>query len=834
MLTPGRNGGQKGVPATIAPTPDAASRQARTPRATLVVAVLAPAAALAIGSFARVDVGALLLWLGATEVFILYGLAGSAGLTTKEIAVVSSLAALAAAGRAAFAGIPSVQPATVVIALAGLVFGPRAGFMVGATTALASNFFLGHGPWTIWQMAAWGMVGVTAGWLRPLVLRQRDGGRVRWTLAAFAGLWGLAFGQLMNLWFWLAFIQVHTWQSYVAVQLASLWFDVAHAAGNVVFALAFGPAALKILTRFHRRFMVTYVPPADAAREGSSVGYATLGLTLLLTATLLLPLVLPGAQPRADAAQAGTALGKALDYLRSHQKNDGGFAQSGDRGNDMLTAWAVCAITAAREDPASWTRAGRTPLDMLRGVDRDGQSLTDWERTLLAVAAAGGDVHDLRGVDLVAKVKAEQSDSGLIGSRVNTHIWGMLALSAAGADVPAKAVRWLKGQQNSDGGWGWGQTIASDTNDAAAALQALVAAGDSTSSDAVRHGIAYLKARQRADGGFSYIDRTSDSGSTSWVIQGLIATGEHPAGSAWSKNGRTPLGRLIAFQTATGAIRYTSGQTVNPLFMTIEAIPALSGRAWPVRHTSGLRDAPERRPRVSGPVPGPGTQTKAGRVLLGARVTDGGAGTGVAASGVALTLNGRRLRTRCSFRAGRARFTLRDLAPGRYRAVLTATDRAGNRTSRAWEFQATEPDPSAASSAAPSSTSATAAAQATLTGTATGIPGSALSADSAPLSPTGVSTGVPGPSAPLGSMDPSSQADDPESTGHASTRGRLPSLISLLGSERGARASVGRDADLAAWAVLAFATVMLSYGVIWGAGLRRRRFDRLIGRLVPR
>ncbi|HHY92024.1 MAG TPA: ECF transporter S component, partial [Firmicutes bacterium] len=78
---------------------------------------------------------------------------------SREVPVVAALAALAAAGRIPFAAIPNVQPTTYLVLLSGFVFGSVPGFTVGATAALASNIFLGQGPWTPWQMLAWGLAG---------------------------------------------------------------------------------------------------------------------------------------------------------------------------------------------------------------------------------------------------------------------------------------------------------------------------------------------------------------------------------------------------------------------------------------------------------------------------------------------------------------------------------------------------------------------------------------------------------------------------------------------------------------------------------------------------
>jgi energy-coupling factor transport system substrate-specific component len=83
--------------------------------------------------------------------------------SARDLTLVATLGGLAAAGRVLFAPVPSVQPVTVIVAAAGVALGPRRGFAVGALAAIASNFFLGQGPHTPWQMLAWGGCGLAAG-----------------------------------------------------------------------------------------------------------------------------------------------------------------------------------------------------------------------------------------------------------------------------------------------------------------------------------------------------------------------------------------------------------------------------------------------------------------------------------------------------------------------------------------------------------------------------------------------------------------------------------------------------------------------------------------------
>lgn len=171
----------------------------------------------------------------------------AAALSSKEIALVAMLGTISAVIRIPFAAIPSVQPCTYLIICSGYVFGPVAGFMVGAVTALVSNFFLGQGPWTLYQMLAWGLVGVSAG-----LLRRFKAGRIG--LATFGAVWGYLYGLIVNAWFWLSFIYPLTLRTFAVYQLNSIWFDTFHATSNVLFLLLFGMKTIAILERFKKRF----------------------------------------------------------------------------------------------------------------------------------------------------------------------------------------------------------------------------------------------------------------------------------------------------------------------------------------------------------------------------------------------------------------------------------------------------------------------------------------------------------------------------------------------------------------------------------------------------
>ena len=171
--------------------------------------------------------------------------------SSKELVLIATLAAAAAAGRVLFAAIPNVQPVTVIAVVAGVALGPRAGATVGALAALVSNLYLGQGAYTPWQMLAWGGCGLLGG-LGALVLR----GRI--PLALFCFALGFGFDAVMDVWEWLSFYP-HTWQAFTALYLRGISFDGAHATGNFVLALAVGPELRRLLERYARRLKAEVV-----------------------------------------------------------------------------------------------------------------------------------------------------------------------------------------------------------------------------------------------------------------------------------------------------------------------------------------------------------------------------------------------------------------------------------------------------------------------------------------------------------------------------------------------------------------------------------------------
>jgi len=245
--------------------PAAASALARrpcgvTPSRLLLVALLGPAAALAAYAAVApgaVDWGAVSFVAVAALAATALALYGTRDASAQELSLVASLAALATASRVLFAGLPNVKPVTFVVLVSGVALGPGPGFMVGATSALVSNLFFGQGPWTPWQMLAWGAVGIVGGLLGR-------GGRTprRWELVVAGALLALAFDWFVTVWMYIAFT-AHTWPALVALYARGLPFDLAHVAATALFAGLFGAQAVRIVARFRVRTRVTFVGLED-------------------------------------------------------------------------------------------------------------------------------------------------------------------------------------------------------------------------------------------------------------------------------------------------------------------------------------------------------------------------------------------------------------------------------------------------------------------------------------------------------------------------------------------------------------------------------------------
>lgn len=313
-------------------------------------------------------------------------------------------------------------------------------------------------------------------------------------------------------------------------------------------------------------------------RTGRIVCVAVLAALMLGSATAGL------AQPTGATEASGSGpVGKALEYLKGRQQSNGGFAEPGSGASDQLTTWVVCGLAAAGQDPASWKKSGKSPLDFLAARAGGLSKLTELEKYCLAVSSAHGDPRSFGGRNLVEDIKGRMSSDGHIGDMINEHCWGVLALAAAAEALPDASRGWLASQQNIDGGFGYSAGSGSDPDDTGAAMQALIASGEPPQSNTISRAVSYMHFCQSADGGFAYQTDESNVGSAAWAVQGLVASGQDVGSAAWAPSGKTPLDYLLKMQQSDGHFKYTRTLDSNPTWMTAEAIPALQKKPFPLK-----------------------------------------------------------------------------------------------------------------------------------------------------------------------------------------------------------------------------------------------------------
>ena len=484
--------------------------------------------------------------------------------SARIIAAVAALAALGVAGRLVLAPIPNVVATTDVALLAGYTLGGGPGFVVGALSALVSNFWLGQGPWTPWQMAGWGMVGIGGAVLAGLSGRRLG----RWGLAGVAAIAGLAYGALLDLSVMVNFGGEQSLDRYLALSARGIPFNVVHAVGNAALMLAAGPALVRMLDRYRERFEVRWsdLPLAQAA--------ATIAVALCVALPLL--------SPSSGSAENGGKM-DARDWLVDAQNNDGGFGVSADGDSSVgMTGWAMLGLEAAGLNPADVTAGGRTSIQYLRSNEASITSTADLERTILALEGAGVDSRNFTGRDLVAELRDRQARDGSFEHQVNLTSFAILAQRSAG--VPGsnfgRAASWLRRSQNRNGGWGSLADAESEPDSTGAVLQALAVSPGG--SNEVQRGGRWLSRSQHNDGGWSLTrGAAANSQSTAWAIQGLVAAGRDPANV--DTKGRTGLDFLSARRAGDGHYSYSAISDQTPVWATAQGLTAVARKPFPIK-----------------------------------------------------------------------------------------------------------------------------------------------------------------------------------------------------------------------------------------------------------
>ena len=517
--------------------------------------------------------------------------------SARMVAVVATLAAVAALGRDAFVALPDVKPITAIALVVGYALGPLPGFSVGAMGMLASNVMLGQGSYTPWQMAAWGLVGLIGAALGRLSGRRLG----RLPLALACAVSALLAKEIMNVYTW-TLGATHTPAAFLLV------------------------AGRRAALRPHRRGRELPLRPRLRPRAGARAGARALAHGRLLGARP------PARRPRPPVRRSRLAAacarslpslarrvagGRAWRHARRRRRasrarprrtppararasparsptsppprtpTGAGAPRRGSPRSELYSAWAAIGLAAAGRNPQSVRRDGHTVLDALRGASRHarrrrrlrahdaraarvrragdvargqepagGAAALPRERRLLLPSGQPHRVRRLRAARRRALARAIPRCAPLArGSRASRT-----PTAASTSTCGAPPATWTTPPPRCRRWW----TPAS----------APAPASNTRSRSCCARRTSTAAFPQQPGG-------ESNAQSTAWAVQGLTATGRnveaiHRAGS------RSPLGYLESLVAPNGSVRYSRTSAQTPVWVTAQALTALARAPFPI------------------------------------------------------------------------------------------------------------------------------------------------------------------------------------------------------------------------------------------------------------
>ncbi len=165
---------------------------------------------------------------------------------TRRMVIASVMIALCVFGRF----IPLFKPITAVTIITGMYLGSETGFLVGAMSAIISNIFMGQGPWTAFQMLAWGLIGFIAGLLSDPLRKSRV------LLLTYGVVSGIAYSFIMDIWTTLWYSGEFDTAVYLSALVTAIPYTVSYAVSNFIFLMFLAKPFGEKLERLHIKYGV--------------------------------------------------------------------------------------------------------------------------------------------------------------------------------------------------------------------------------------------------------------------------------------------------------------------------------------------------------------------------------------------------------------------------------------------------------------------------------------------------------------------------------------------------------------------------------------------------
>ena len=165
----------------------------------------------------------------------------------SDAMVMALIGVFAVSGRVLLDPLPNVQPVTVIVLLAGIHYGAARSTVLATSVALVSNIFLGHGIWTLYQAAAWSLVGISGSLLSERL--TFSGSLAVSRVAAFSVAAAFLFDWVVSL------SALHSFgvDMLLVYIISGIPFDILHAAGNVFFVAWLSTPLSEMMSRHSTR-----------------------------------------------------------------------------------------------------------------------------------------------------------------------------------------------------------------------------------------------------------------------------------------------------------------------------------------------------------------------------------------------------------------------------------------------------------------------------------------------------------------------------------------------------------------------------------------------------
>lgn len=168
--------------------------------------------------------------------------------SSKELTVLAVLVALSTVGRFIFAWIPGFKPVTAMTIITAIYLGKESGFVVGSLSAVVSNFYFGQGPWTAFQMFAWGFIGFFTG----VIDKQLQKNKI--VLCLYGALSGIFYSAVMDVWTTIWTEGTFNLKRYIGATISALPITVEYAVSNVIFLLLLSKPIGDKLERIKKKY----------------------------------------------------------------------------------------------------------------------------------------------------------------------------------------------------------------------------------------------------------------------------------------------------------------------------------------------------------------------------------------------------------------------------------------------------------------------------------------------------------------------------------------------------------------------------------------------------